>query len=260
MTSLTKTISIPTSNRPYLGSDWKRFHRISAGAALLAVLVALIDITLTFLPAGAEQPGTMTAVDWFHLFQNNCFFGLRNLGLLPNILTLLLLVPLFLSLYIIHQRVQQPLAAVAVIVSLLGAAVYLANNAAFPMLALSMKYAAAPTESQRTLLIAAGEAVLARGEDFTPGSFPGFFLNELATIMMAWVMLQARLFSKATGYAGLLGGISLMVFTIWATYISVGFGASMLLAMIGGTSSMVWYILTSRRLFQMSTQAHAEPE
>lgn len=258
MTSLTKPLSITTSNRPSTGSDWNRFHRISAGAALLAVLVALTDITLTFLPAGAEQPGTMTAVDWFHLFQNNWFFGLRNLGLLPNILTLLLMVPLFLSLYMIHQRTQQPLAAVAVIFSVLGAAVYLSNNAAFPMLTLSMKYTAALTESQRTLLIGAGEAVLARGEDFTPGSFPGFFLNEMATIMMAWVMLQGKIFSKATGYAGLLGGISLLVFTIWATYIPVGFGVSMLLAMVGGISSIVWYILTSRKLLQMSTQAHSE--
>jgi hypothetical protein len=260
MTSLTKTISIPTSNRLNIESDWNRFHRISAGAALLAVLVALTDITLTFLPSGAEQPGTMTAVDWYDLFQSNWFFGLRNLGLFPNILTLLLLVPVFLSLYIIHQRTQQPLAAAAVIFSLLGAAVYLANNAAFPMLALSMKYTAAHTESQRTLLIAAGEAVLARGEDFTPGTFPGFFLNEMATIMMAWAMLQGRIFSKATGFAGLLGGISLLVFTIWATYIPAGFGASMLLAMVGGISSIVWYILTSRKLFQLSTQDRSGQE
>ena len=260
MTSLTKTISIPTSNQPNAGTGWNRFHRISGGAALLAVLVALTDITLTFLPAGAEQPGTMTAVDWFHLFQDKWFFGLRNLGLFPNILTLLLLVPVFLSLYRIHHRTQQPLAVAAVIFSMLGAAVYLANNAAFPMLALSMKYTAALTESQRTILIAAGEAVLARGEDFTPGTFPGFFLNEMATIIMAWVMLQGKIFSRATGYAGLLGGVSLLVFTIWATYIPAGFGLSMLLAMVGGISSIVWYVLTSRKLFQMSRQAHGELE
>jgi hypothetical protein len=69
--------------------------------------------------------------------------------------------------------------------------------------------------------------------------------------------LQGRIFSKATGYAGLLGGISLMVFTIWTTYFPVGFGASMLLAMVGGISSIVWYILTSRKLFQMSTETHS---
>jgi len=258
MTSITNTISIAASNTPHVEPGWNRFYRVSGAAALLAVLVALTDMILTFLPAGAEQPGTMTAVDWFHLFQNNWFFGLRNLGLLPNILTLLLLVPLFLSLYMIHQRTQQPLAATAVILSILGTTIYLANNAAFPMLALSLKYTTAVTESQRALLLAAGEAILARGEDFTPGAFPGFFLNEMATIAMAWLMLQGKIFSKATAYAGLLAGIALLVFTIWATYIPVGFGVSMLVAMIGGISSLVWYILTSRKLFQMSAQARSE--
>lgn len=256
MTSLPKNIPMTTSNPAYTAFGWNRFHRVSGAAALLAVLVALTDITLTFFPAGAEPPGTMTAIDWFQLFENNWFFGLRNLGLLPNILTLLLLIPLFLSLYMIHQKTQRPLAATALIFSILGTAIYLANNAAFPMLSLSMKYAAAVTESHRTLLIAAGEAVLARGEDFTPGAFPGFFMNEMATIMMAWVMLRGRIFSKATGYAGLLGGVSLLIFTIWATFIPVGFGVSMVLAMVGGISSIVWYILTSRKLFQVVTQPH----
>ncbi len=46
-------------------------------------------------------------------------------------------------------------------------AVYIANNAAIPMQALSGKYAAAGTETQRALYAAAGETILARGEDFT---------------------------------------------------------------------------------------------
>ena len=139
-------------------------YKLGAVAALLAVLVALADILLTFLPAGAEPPGSMTAIDWFRLFDENWFFGLRNLGLLPNVLTLFLLIPLFLALYAAHQRVNREYAALALILSLVGTAIYLSNNAAFPMWALSNKYAAATTEAQRTLLAAAGEAILARGE------------------------------------------------------------------------------------------------
>src|SRR5574341_86918 len=156
-------------------------YKLGAVAALLAVLIALVDILLTFLPAGAEPPGTMTAIDWFRLFDENCFFGLRNLGLLPNVLTLFLLISLFLALYAAHQQVNREFAALALILSLVGTAIYLSNNAAFPMWALSNKYVAATTEAQRTLLAAAGEAILARGEDFTPGAFTGFLLAELAT-------------------------------------------------------------------------------
>lgn len=229
--------------------------RLGAGAALLAVLVALTDILLTFLPAGAEPPGSMTAVDWFRLFDENWFFGLRNLGLLPNILSLLLLIPLFLALHAAHRQVNSEFATLAVILSLVGTAIYLANNAAFPMWALSAKYTSATTEAQRTLFAAAGEAILARGEDFTPGALIGFLLAELGTLTISLVMLRGGIFSKATAYAGILGSLLLTVFTIWSTFTSALFEAAMILAMIGGLSSVTWYILTARRLFQLGSMS-----
>lgn len=251
MTATSGTISLKQASATGVKSGWTNLYRAGGVAALLAVLVALTDIALTFFPAGAEPPGTMTAVDWFHLFQENWFFGLRNLGLLPNILTLLLLVPLFLALYMVHQKSDQAFAAFALILSLLGTAIYLANNAAFPMWALSAKYAAAATETQRTLFAAAGEAILARGEDFTPGAFPGFILTEIATVAISVVMLRGRVFSKVTACIGILGCSCLTIFTIWSTFIPVFFEASMLVAILGGLLNMVWYILTARKLLQL---------
>lgn len=235
-------------------------YKLGGVAALLAVLVALADMVLTFLPAGAEQPGTMTAVEWFELFQNNWFFGLRNLGLLPNILTLVLLIPVFLSLYSVHQRIDPVNAALAMILSFLGTAIYLANNAAFPMLTLSSKYAAATTDGERIILAAAGEAVLARGEDFTAGSFLGFLFGEVAILLISSVMLRGGVFSKASAYAGILGGLFLAIFTIWSTFVPFLFGLSMIVAMLGGLSSIVWYILIARRLFQLDSRSNPEGE
>lgn len=236
----------------------RSLYKIGGLTALLAVLVALTDIALTFLPSGAETPGTMTAVDWFLLFGRNWFLGLRNLGLLPNILTLVLSIPLFLALYAAHRDSQKDYAALAVILSLTGTAVYLSNNAAFPMLTLSMKYASAATDAQRTLLAAAGEAILAQGEDFTPGAFPGFVLGEIAMVFIAWVMLKGGVFSRTAAFSGLMGGVCLTVFTIWVTFIPVLFDMAMVLALVGGLLSMAWYILTARTLFQLSKGASPE--
>ena len=241
-----------TSNAESRDSNWNRVYKLGGAAALLAVLIALTDIGLTFLPSGAEPPGTMTAVDWFDLFQSNWFFGLRNLGLLPNILTLVLLIPVFLALYGVHRHVNPVYAALALILSLVGTAIYISNNAAFPMLTLSAKYAASTTEAQRTLLAAAGEAILAHGEDFTPGAFMGFLFGETAIITISFVMLRGGIFSKVSAYSGILGGFFLTIFTIWATFIPVLFEISMLLAMVGGLLSIVWYILTARTLFHLS--------
>jgi hypothetical protein len=233
-------------------SDWKSLYRVAGFAALLAVLVALTDIVLTFLPAGAEQPGTMTAVDWFELFHSNWFFGLRNLGLFPNILTLVLLIPVFLALYAAHRHVAPASAMLCVILSFIGTSIYLSNNAAFPMLTLSSKYSAATSDAERILLAAAGEAILAHGEDFTPGVFTGFLFGEAAIIAISVVMLRYGVFTRTTAYAGILGGLFLTVFTVWATFVPVLFEVSMLLAMIGGLSSIAWDILTARTLFQLS--------
>lgn len=243
------------SNVEHRDSNWNSLYKLGGVSALLAVLVALTDIALTFLPSGAEQPGTMAAVDWFNLFQANWFFGLRNLGLLPNLLTLVLLIPVFLALYGVHWNVNPVYAALAVILSLVGTAVYLSNNAAFPMLTLSTKYAAATTEAQRTLFAAAGEAILAHGEDFTPGAFIGFLFGETAIVAISFVMLRGGIFSKVSAYSGILGGFFLTVFTVWATFTPLWFEVSMLPAMIGGLLSIVWYVLTAQTLFHLSRSA-----
>jgi hypothetical protein len=253
MTVTTSTIRTNRSKTENPNAGWLSLYRLAGTTVLLAILVMLTDIGLTFLPAGAEPPGTMTATDWFALFQDNWFMGLRNLGLLPNILTLCLMIPVFLALYAVHRHVDQPYAALAVILSLLGTAIYLSNNAAFPMWALSAKYAAAGTEAQRNLLAAAGEAILARGEDFTPGSFTGFLFAEAATFVISFVMLRGGIFSRRTAYAGILGGGFLTIFTVWSTFIPVFFEAALIVAMIGGLASIVWNVLTARRLFQLGT-------
>lgn len=255
MTAITSIICMKESRFENAASGWTSIYKLGGVAALLAVLVAIVDISLTFFPAGAEAPGTQTAIDWFKLFQDNWFMGLRNLGLLPNILTLFLLIPVFLALYTAHMQANKVYAALAMILSLLGTAIYLSNNAAFPMLALSAKYAAATTDTQRTLLVAAGEAILARGEDFTPGAFTGFLFSEIAIVLISFVMLRAGIFNKPTAYAGIMGGLFLTIFTIWSTFIPAFFEVAMILAILGGLLSIAWYILTARRLFQLGSHS-----
>jgi hypothetical protein len=119
------------------------------------------------------------------------------------------------------------------------------------MLVLSDKYASATSDAQRTLIAAAGEAILARGADFTPGSFVGFFFTEIAGLAVSLVMLLSRIFSKATALVGILGFMLLSIFTIWATFIPAFFDVAMILAMFGGLSSVAWYILVARKLFQL---------
>lgn len=228
----------------------KSLYKIAGTAVLISVLLMLLDIVTTAISKEVIQFGTFTATDWFTIFQTNWFSGLRNLGFL-NSLEMTLAVPMFFALYMAHRDVSKTYAAFAMILSLVGMTIYISNNAAVPMFVLSNKYAAAVTETQRSMLAAAGEALLAKGEDFSPGAFLGFFLVQIANLTLALVMLRGRVFGKITAYIGIIGISFLTVYTVWVTFIPALQGTAMILAMVGGPLGMIWSILIARRLFQL---------
>ncbi len=229
-------------------SYWQSLYKIGGTAALLAVLVGLAEIAISFLPGGNASPETVG--DWFTLFQNNGFLGLRDLGLL-NIFLVALGVLVFFALYGAHRQVNRTYAALVLIISILGAAVFYATNRAFSMLDLSNQYATATTDSQRMVLTAAGQAMLSVGKSHSPGTFIAFFLSEISSIGMSLVMLRGMVFSKASAYAGLVGFGFLLIFEIYSSFLPAAKDVAMMIALLGGLSSMAWYILVARRLFQL---------
>jgi hypothetical protein len=251
MTAQLQAIRRDEANTETTDSNRNNLYLLGGAAALLIVLTALIEIIITFLPGGYTTAETV--LDWFTLLQGNWFLGLRNLGLL-NIVMTALGIPMYLALYTAHRNVQQTHAAAATIVAFIGVAVFYATNRAFPMLDLSSRYAAATTEAQRTVLEAAGQAMLSVGQSHTPGTFLAFFLSEIAGIMMALVMLRGKVFARATAFTGLIGFGLLFVFEILSSFVPAYHDAILMLAMGGGLSSMTWYILLARRFFQLVRQ------
>jgi len=237
------------------GLQCKSLYRLGGAAAVLIVLTAVAEIGITFLPGGYTTAETV--LDWFALLQDNWFLGLRNLGLL-NIVMTVLGIPMLFALYIAHRRVNPTYAALAMIISLLGDAVFYATNRAFPMLDLSIRYAAAATEAQRAVIEAAGQAMLSVGQSHTPGTFLAFFLSELGGIAISIVMLRCRIFNKAAAYAGIVGFGFLLVFDILSSFVPSLHDAILILAMLGGISSMVWYILIAVGLYRLGKNIEQE--
>jgi hypothetical protein len=229
-------------------SDYKPLYRLGGAAAMLVVLTALFEIGITFLPGG--YPTTETVIDWFTLLHNNWFLGLRNLGLL-NILMTALGLPMFFALYIAHRHVAHTFAALAVTICFIGAAVFYATNRAFPMLDLSIRYSAATTEAERSVLAAAGQALLSIGQSHTPGTFLGFFLSEVGGILLSLVMLRGQVFSRTVAYAGIAAFGLFSVFEILSSFVPSLHDVALIIAMGGGLASMAWYTLIARRLFQL---------
>lgn len=231
-------------------ADSRSLYRTAGAAALAAVLIILLDTAISM--AGEDfNPAALSAAEWFALYQADTLSGLRALGLL-NVFSLAISIPLYLALFSAHRNHFPGASALGLALFLMGAAIYIANNASVPMGVLAAKYAAAGLESQRLAYAAAGEAVLVRGADFTPGSFTGFIFTEIAGLIFTSLMLRGGLFGKRTAVLGLLGFSLLAVFTVLTTFFPATFDLAMILALIGGLSSAAWYILTARRFFQLS--------
>lgn len=97
--------------------------------------------------------------------------------------------------------------------------------------------------------------MIARGADFTPGSFAGFFLTELAAIGFSLIMLRSRVFGRLIAYLGIVGFVFLSIFTICSTFFPALFDVGMVVAMVGGLSGLAWYILVAFRLLRLGRQS-----
>jgi hypothetical protein len=223
--------------------SWKTLYKLGGVTALISLLAAPAEIVIGLFP-GVQQilVHTVTVSDWFALFQNHWFLGLRSLGLL-NIVGAALFIPTILAIAHLLRREGAAFAALASIVFFLGTAVYLASSRAFPMLSLAHQYAASSRDADRALLAAAGQALLAEGE-----SRSGILLIEFSFFFISAVMFRSEVFGKITACAGMLAGVLMMV-------LEVAFmppqGAGMIVAAGGGLAMMTWSFLVGRRLLQM---------
>jgi len=220
----------------------------------ISTILVLVGISIDFY-AGSANAGNLnalpqTAVDRFMQFKENRLLGLYNLDLL-NTINQIILIPAYLALFVAHRKTNFAYAALALIIFLVGTAIFVSNNTALPMLNLSDKFFAATDESQKMLLAAAGESMLARGAHGTPGVFISFLLPTVAGIIMSLVMLHGRIFSKATAYFGLIGSVVMIGYFFLVTFVPDAEKMATVYAAPGGICSMVWMILFTIRLFKL---------
>ncbi|MFC1619715.1 hypothetical protein ACFL45_07195 [Candidatus Neomarinimicrobiota bacterium] len=219
-------------------SPWKSLYRIGAVAAL--IVVAMIPVQ-SFLFIAYPPPETV--LGYFTLFQDNWLLGLLAFDLLYLIDNTLLIL-LFLALYAALRRTSQSLMAIALTISLVGIATYYSSNPGFEMLSLSSQYAAATTNAQRALFLAAGQGMLA---SYTGTAYDVYYvLNAAALLLIAMVMLRSRIFSKATAYIGLLAG-GLMIIPASAGIIGMAFAFASLLPWA------IFSVLIALRLFRLGS-------
>jgi hypothetical protein len=230
--------------------EWKTIYIIGGFTSVIVLAAILCDIIVGSILGSDLSTLPKTAVDRFAQIQNNWWVGLYNLDLLNTIIQIIL-IPTYFALFAAHRNGKSAYAFLALIIFLVGTTVFITNNTALPMLELSHKYAAAATESEKTLLVSAGETMLARGTHGSPGTFIGFVLPTIAGIIMSLAMLTGKIFNKATSYIGISGNVLLLVYLVLVTFTPGTEKTAMLFSMPGGILMMVWMIMFTIKLFQL---------
>jgi len=217
-------------------SHWHLLYRIAGAAALISVVIVLLEI-IRFI----AWPPPSTVVGWFALFQNNKLLGLLSLELLI-VVGNVLAIPVYLAFYIALRRASVSFMAIATAVGLVGIAAIFAARPIFEMLYLSDQYAAATTETQKAMFLAAGDAMLAIFNG--TAAQVNYVLAAIALLTVSVVMLRSSVFSKVTAYVGIITNVLALGFYVPKIGI--------ILALISVLPFLIiWNILIARRFFQL---------
>ncbi len=232
--------------------------RIGSAAAWLCAVMYLITLAI-YLPAYRAGPPPTTVLEWFALFQANALTGLFFLGL-ADVFIMILWGPMSLALYSALHSSNKTWTLLAITFILVGMAVYLATNISFSMLSLSQQYSVAVTQADKSVLLAAGQTMLAVSQG-TGGQYAGMPLAWLGGLILSVVMLRSEAFGKLTARVGILGLVLLLATVPFSSYTTGPVAGSALegivvvFTIVGGLLSLTWYILVGLGLWRLANGA-----
>ncbi len=196
-------VASSTPNHEISDTGWTTLYRLAATASLIGLVIIPVQVIVW-----AVSPPPSDVADYFALLQQRPVIGLMNLDLL-YLLSNVLLLPLYLALSVSLRAHNKSLITLALATGLLALAVYLTTNPCLDMLSLSRSYAAATTEANRLVLLAAGETLLA---GFSGTAFTVYYLlSSVALLLFAAVMFRSTAYSRRTAWMALTAGVLMLV-------------------------------------------------
>jgi hypothetical protein len=178
-------------------------YRAGGVAALVMLGIMAIQIIVYVI-----WPPPTTVEGFFTLFASSKVLGLLSMDLLYLVNNTVLIL-IYLALFTALKPAGKTAMTISLLFGLVGICAYFASNTAFKMLSLSGQYAAATSENQKIVFMAAAESMLAvyRGTAF----LVYYVLNAIALLILAAVMLRSHFFSRGTAIVGLIAGILMSV-------------------------------------------------
>lgn len=202
----------------------------------------------TFLVFVLIGPPPENIKECFTILNENRLYGLLRLDIL-TIFAMPLYYLLFYSIYLSLKSSNNELATVSTILIFAGLTLFLSCTSVFSILNLSERYAVAFDDSEKSQLLAAGEALFTSDIWHGTAAFIGGILLQTGGLLFSVAMLKSTVFSRIAAYTGIF------VFGLDLIHIIIIFYlpllSSVLLA-IAGTFYLLWFLLVGFRLFRLS--------
>jgi hypothetical protein len=228
----TKNLVIDDQLKPYL--------RILGFLSIVLFAIIPFQAAIFFI-----SPPPTTVIQYFELFQKNIFLGFLDLDLsltVDNILFVLV----YVGLYLLLKERNRVLATIGLVFAIVSVTLYvISREALFSMLTLSNQYSVATHEIERASIATIGQTMLTifNGTCFNVS----YFLGGINMILFSIAMLKSDIFTKVTGWMGLLMGI-LMLVPPTAGKLGI------ILSFLSIIPLMPWLIIIAIRFFKLGKQ------
>jgi len=235
-----QSIALPRVSAPTRAgaSAWSPLYRLGAFSAIAMLILIPVQMAVFVL-----WPLPLSVEAWFARFNENALVGLLNMDVLL-ILDWVFTVLVFLALVALARAAHPAWLAIATTFELLAAAAYFTSTGAFEMLALSSRYPVAASETERVVLLAAGETVLGAWQG--TGFVIATVLSAIALLILSVVLMRTGALGRAIPVLGIAMGITAIV-PPNAGMVGLVFSLLYLLPFVA------WLVLVARALFRDSS-------
>jgi hypothetical protein len=177
----------------------------STGLFALIFMLIMIPVQIVFY---LLWPHPTEIHDWFILFNTNWIIGLISFDFL-YLLSMVASIFLYIALFFALKESNKALSFFAIIIGLMGLAIFFPSNTSIEMLVTANQYMTAVTESEKTILLASGQTLYSiwKGTAYTVY----YVFNGIALILFFISMMKNSKFRKATAYIGLSSGLLMLI-------------------------------------------------
>jgi hypothetical protein len=219
-------------------------YKAGGWTSVLFLIYSFVTILILVMLKGGYPEN---ATECFNMIKENRFVALLRLDIV-SVIVIPFYYIIFFSIYQAIKKDHELIAKIALFCTLAGVTIFIAGVNLASIITLSDKYHSATSPEMKQQLLAACEGMLASDMWINTGAIIRGILIETGAVIFSILMLKTLIFSKATGWVGLLThgfDLSSIIAGIFYTPIKEIF------TIVAGPLYIIWFVMIGLGLFKL---------